>query len=83
MYCRNCGSEIKDGAKFCESCGAKVDMTSTDETANAAAQPAESTKAADNKGNGKRVAIIIGLIVVIAAIIVGIVVFAGGSADRI
>ena len=25
-YCNNCGNELKDGAKFCEHCGAPVDV---------------------------------------------------------
>lgn len=25
MWCKNCGSEIEPGAKFCTACGAKVD----------------------------------------------------------
>lgn len=24
MKCKNCGSEIKDGAKYCEMCGARM-----------------------------------------------------------
>ena len=24
MYCRNCGAQIEDGAKFCAACGAPV-----------------------------------------------------------
>ena len=31
MYCENCGKEIKDGAKFCIHCGAKVDYDFLDE----------------------------------------------------
>lgn len=25
MFCQNCGAELKDGAKFCSECGAKVE----------------------------------------------------------
>ena len=27
MYCRKCGKEIPDGAKFCPNCGEKTDDT--------------------------------------------------------
>ncbi|MBR6230384.1 MAG: zinc-ribbon domain-containing protein [Lachnospiraceae bacterium] len=37
MFCENCGSAIKDGAKFCSQCGAPVKMRSTV----SAAQPEE------------------------------------------
>ena len=30
MYCVNCGSEVKEGARFCVKCGASVDYESTD-----------------------------------------------------
>ncbi|MBR5144362.1 MAG: zinc-ribbon domain-containing protein, partial [Clostridia bacterium] len=28
MFCKNCGKEIADGARFCASCGATVDSES-------------------------------------------------------
>ncbi len=31
MFCRNCGSEVKDNAKFCSKCGANVERKNTDE----------------------------------------------------
>ena len=37
MFCENCGSAIKDGAKFCSQCGAPMKMKSTA----VAAQPSE------------------------------------------
>ncbi len=30
MFCKNCGKELKDGAVFCEECGAKVESTAFD-----------------------------------------------------
>ena len=27
MYCEECGAELKEGSKFCTSCGAKVEKT--------------------------------------------------------
>ena len=32
MFCPNCGTEIKEGSKFCGSCGADVDPSKTEET---------------------------------------------------
>lgn len=26
-YCKNCGADLKDGAKFCNNCGAKIEIT--------------------------------------------------------
>ena len=28
MYCRNCGAELSEGAKFCSRCGTKVQQPS-------------------------------------------------------
>ena len=30
MFCRNCGSEVSDNAKFCSKCGANVERKNTD-----------------------------------------------------
>lgn len=34
MYCRKCGKEIPDGAKFCPNCGKKTDDTTVEEKVN-------------------------------------------------
>lgn len=34
MYCRKCGKEIPDGAKFCPNCGEKTDDTTVEEKVN-------------------------------------------------
>ena len=31
MYCSHCGSEVEAGARFCQNCGASVDVTNTEE----------------------------------------------------
>ncbi len=32
MYCKNCGSELRDGSKFCSKCGAKVEFDGGEES---------------------------------------------------
>jgi hypothetical protein len=32
MYCSNCGNEIKEGGRYCPSCGAAIDTTARDVT---------------------------------------------------
>ncbi|MBQ9247045.1 MAG: zinc-ribbon domain-containing protein [Ruminococcus sp.] len=32
MYCKNCGNEMIDGARFCTNCGAKVETPSVDQS---------------------------------------------------
>lgn len=41
-YCRNCGKEIDDNAKFCRYCGNKVGVISNNSTP----EPDETTKTA-------------------------------------
>lgn len=41
MQCKNCGSQIADNARFCENCGAKVEIEAA-ENADEAARAAES-----------------------------------------
>lgn len=28
MYCKNCGTKLPEGAKFCQSCGKQVSLVS-------------------------------------------------------
>lgn len=32
MYCKNCGVKLREGAKFCNECGTKVDVETTTKT---------------------------------------------------
>ena len=42
MFCKNCGNEIKDGAKFCPGCGAELaEAPAEQEAPQAATTPAE------------------------------------------
>ena len=63
MYCRNCGKEITDGAKFCKYCGTKMTYRGVPET------PPEE----DDSGSSLTVPIIAALIVLL--ILLGGVVF--------
>ena len=49
MFCHQCGSEVKDGAAFCQKCGAKLAHTND-------AQQAAGTKAINNGGQQEPVA---------------------------
>lgn len=70
MYCKNCGSELSEGAKFCMSCGAPIEGTQQEN--NAAAEVSVSTPTvadeAKKKYNGLS----------IAGFIVSLVSFLGG-----
>ncbi len=57
MFCPKCGSEI-NGGKFCTSCGAKL------------GDDAPAQKSASS-GNGKKVAIIIAIVLAVIALIIG------------
>ena len=60
-YCKNCGSPLKAGAKFCASCGAAVDAPHRQETVraapsaqnNAQTPDAENTKRSDDRNTGR------------------------------
>lgn len=67
MYCKNCGNETKEGAKFCNNCGSPVNNTGADMTfqnvqGDAAAQPVK-------KGSAYK-KFLIGALIVIALIFV-------------
>ena len=38
MFCRNCGTQMEDGASFCPSCGAKVEAENATQTPNGGGQ---------------------------------------------
>ena len=38
MFCRNCGTQMEDGASFCPSCGAKVEAENANQTPNGGQQ---------------------------------------------
>lgn len=83
MYCMNCGEEIKDGAKFCGSCG--TDVEAAEELAEELAEEtvSEEVDAGSAEGHSSRTKIIaIVLAVIGVAIVVGIVAFVLWSQEQ-
>ncbi len=77
MYCKKCGSKIRDNAKFCPKCGAvlkssyaSVDSNSVNDTTDKIASSIKKDTA-----NGKRI-IVLGIGAVAAIVVIGIIVFA-------
>lgn len=70
MYCEKCGSEITDNSKFCERCGAAINVAEIDESV-------EKSAADNNKQlkapKGKKGKIIIGVTIAIIVIITAVV----------
>lgn len=81
MFCRKCGQEIRQGAKFCVKCGTPVSAqqpTQTKKTQTPLPTAAGSNKAKKEKKSTGGKGIIIGLIcgiVVALAVIVGLLIF--------
>ncbi len=49
MYCHNCGKEVRDGSKFCTSCGAKLNVAAEpDKTADTTQPSGEPTGTRQN-----------------------------------
>lgn len=69
MYCKNCGARLKDGAKFCPKCGAKQDIETN----------------IIQKNERKRfhwVWIVIGCVVIIAAVAIGVAIGLHNSNEK-
>lgn len=84
MFCKNCGKELNEGAKFCAGCGTSVDTEEVvaeevvAETPESVPQPApvEPEKDSGRKRPGKGV-VIAAAVVAVIAIVVGLI--AGGA----
>lgn len=62
MFCNNCGNQVQNGQKFCDSCGKPLEIV----------QPVKT-----NKGNKKRILIVslLSLIVILTAVVAVIIMF--------
>lgn len=78
MFCKNCGSEIQEGSKFCVTCGQKVDDTteSIQQTVSKPVAQPVAQSASQSAGNRKLIIVIIAIAAVflIVAIIFGVLV---------
>ena len=54
MKCKNCGSELEEGALFCQSCGSKVEEAEKTSEPAAEADKAEEAKAEETKAEEKK-----------------------------
>jgi hypothetical protein len=84
MICKNCGSQVNEGTKFCESCGAPVqnDSAATAATAPQFSQPVqESADVPVPKKKSKKKFIIIGIIVAVVLILLIAIISSGSSLD--
>ncbi len=80
MFCRNCGKNLSDNAKFCDGCGTRVDTAPAP-----ASQPSISTTP-PLKRNKKTLSILIGSVAAVVVIAVGIIVgvnIAGNKPEKI
>lgn len=68
MFCKNCGAQLSDGAKFCNSCGVSI---------NAIPSPSNNTSSVSGKSAKKKSPI--GIIAIALIVIVAIALFSGGG----
>lgn len=73
MYCKNCGKQIEDDAKFCPSCGASMNGPATQPTVEKApvsAPQANSTRAKEPKKKGIGCLGTIGIVLALSLLII-------------
>lgn len=68
MFCKNCGTQLSDGAKFCNSCGTSINGTPST-SANASPVSSKNTKKKSP----------IGIIAIVIIVIAAIALFSGGG----
>lgn len=82
MFCKNCGTKLRDGAAFCTKCGTKVTTTKVPKSTQPSQQEATSVKtdvSPQKNGTKKLLPFIILGIVIIALIGIIIALLAGGK----
>ena len=77
MKCPYCGKNVPEGSKFCDGCGAKLEVT--EQPTNASPEAYNYQPYAPKKNGGKIAAIIIVSLLVLAGIIVGIILLVSGG----
>ncbi len=80
MYCRKCGSEIKNGAKFCIKCGTPVSLKENEDSGDGISvrpdhYPVISKDNPEEKQQGRSNKIFVIIIAVLAVLIIGIAAF--------
>lgn len=73
MYCNNCGTQIPDGTKFCQNCGALVTSAVTNDSKQIPANMQTNIKRKgknSRKGKGCALAIILVIVLAVAAFII-------------
>ncbi len=86
MFCRQCGAQMPEGAKFCRNCGAQVSANQTAQTSSASDGVRQSQTYAvpsvePGKKKSKKKLWIVGA--VIAAVIIAVIVLIGINANKI
>lgn len=57
MFCMNCGRELKEGTKFCSSCGARVEEEAPNQGIETQELPPEGTASAGQAYHGDPTAV--------------------------
>lgn len=81
MFCGNCGKELPDGSRFCSGCGQQLKIAAPNLNQQAAAY--EPAKSPVKKLQYKHIGIIACAIIAVIAILVGVKLTGGGSAEKV
>lgn len=84
MYCKSCGKEVEEGAKFCSGCGTKNEEIAVAEVKSAEAEAPASAGTMEQlclecKGKGKKFSMMKVLVKVILAVMILFFVAQGGN----
>lgn len=84
MYCKSCGKEVEEEAKFCSICGTKTDEVSTEEVKSAEAEASASAGMMEQiclecKGKGKKFSMMKVLIKAMLAVVILFFMAQGGN----